>query len=147
MLYLLDTNILLRFTDRTDPLHSLVRSAIRKLRQDGHTLRVCSQNCVEFWNVATRPAARNGFGVTPAEAARLLQLIERLFPVLSDSSDVYHEWCRLAIAFGVSGVQVHDARLVAAMKVHSISQILTLNARDFRRYSTEGIVAVAPDTV
>jgi predicted nucleic acid-binding protein len=147
LLYLLDTNILLRFTNRSHPLHPPIRTAIRKLRQDGHKLRVTSQNCIEFWNVATRPTERNGFGLNPSDAARLLQLVERLFPVLPDSSEIYKEWRRLVIAFGVSGVQVHDARLVASMKVNAISHILTLNVGDFRRYSTEGIVAVAPEAI
>jgi hypothetical protein len=31
------------------------------------------------------------------------------------------------------GVQVHDARLVAAMKVHGVTRILTINIRDFSR--------------
>jgi hypothetical protein len=35
---------------------------------------------------------------------------------------------------GVSGIQVHDARMVAAMRVHGIANLLTLNAKDFRRY-------------
>ena len=42
------------------------------------------------------------------------------------------------------GVQVHDARLVAAMKIHGINHILTLNVGDFKRYQTEGIKAVTP---
>jgi hypothetical protein len=32
-------------------------------------------------------------------------------------------------------VQVHDARLVAAMLAHGVPQILTLNPRDFQRYT------------
>ena len=48
------------------------------------------------------------------------------------------------IAFGVSGVQVHDARLVASIKVNNISHILTLNIEDFKRYISEGITAVTP---
>lgn len=147
MLYLVDTNVLLRFADRSHPLHPLIRTAVRELRQDEHKLQVSSQNCIEFWNVATRPVERNGFGLTPPEAERLLQLIERLFPVLPDSSEIYREWRRLVVVFGVSGVQVHDARLVAAMKVNAISHILTLNVEDFKRYISEGIMAVAPGTV
>ncbi len=50
----------------------------------------------------------------------------------------------MVVAFGVSGVQVHDARLVAVMKVNSIDRILTLNTADFVRYANEGIVAVDP---
>lgn len=146
MLYLVDTNVLLRFVDRSHPLYPGIRSSIRRLRQDGHKLQVTSQNCIEFWNVATRPIERNEFGLTPAAAECLLQLIERLFPVLPDNSNGYVEWRKLVVRFGVSGVQVHDARLVAAMKINDISHILTLNGDDFNRYTSQGIVAVAPTT-
>jgi predicted nucleic acid-binding protein len=64
--------------------------------------------------------------------------------VLADAPSIYPEWKRLVLAFGVSGVQVHDARLVAAMKVNGITHILTFNTGDFVRYSPEGIVAVDP---
>jgi predicted nucleic acid-binding protein len=147
VLYLVDTNVLLRFVDRAHSLHPSIRIAVRRLRQDGHQLRISSQNCIEFWNVATRPLERNGFGLTPSETGRLLQLIERLFPVLPDSSEVYEEWRKLVVAFGVSGVQVHDARLVASMKVNGISHILTLNVEDFKRYLSEGITAVMPGMI
>lgn len=90
------------------------------MSKDGHNLQIVSQNCVEFWNVATRPANRNGFGLAPTDADRLLRLIERLFPILSDLPTVYPEWRRLVITFSVSGVQVHDARLVAVMKINSL---------------------------
>ncbi len=147
MFYLVDTNVLLRFADRSHSLHPSIRTAVRRLHQDGHNLQVTSQNCIEFWNVVTRPVERNGFGLTPSKAERLLQLIERRFPVLPDTSEIYKEWRRLVFAFGVSGVQVHDARLVASMKVNAISHMLTLNVEDFKRYISEGIVAVAPGTV
>lgn len=147
MLYLVDTNILLRFVDRSHPLHPAIRATVRMLRQDGHQLLITSQNCIEFWNVATRPLERNGFGLTPLKTEQLLQLIERLFPVLPDHPDIYQEWRRLVIDFSVSGVQVHDARLVASMKVNGISTILTLNVADFKRYLSEGITAVVPGTL
>lgn len=144
---MVDTNVLLRFADSSHPLYSLIRNAIRKLRHEGHTLKITSQNCVEFWNVATRPTNKNGFGLTPANAEKLLQYIEQLFPVLPDNSDVYQEWRRLVVKFNVSGVQVHDARLVASMKVNKIFHILTLNVKDFVRYSSEKIVAVSPEAI
>ena len=147
MVYLVDTNVLLRFADRNHPLHPILRAAVRKLRLDGHKLQVTSQNCVEFWNVATRPIDKNGFGLTPTEADQLLRLIERLFPLLPDMPTLYSEWRRLVIAFSVSGVQVHDARFVAAMKGNGVTHILTFNAADFVRYASEGIVAVNPTTV
>jgi predicted nucleic acid-binding protein len=42
----------------------------------------------------------------------------------------------------VSGAQVHDARLVAAMRVHGVKRILTFNTRDFTRFT--GIEAIHP---
>jgi predicted nucleic acid-binding protein len=73
--------------------------------------------------------------------------MERLFPLLPDSAAVYTEWRRLVVSFGVSGIQVHDARIVAAMIVHGVTQILTFNTTDFVRYGTRGITAVDPTTV
>jgi predicted nucleic acid-binding protein len=65
--------------------------------------------------------------------------------LLSDSEAVYQEWRRIIVQYGVSGVQVHDARLVAAMRVHGVTHILTLNAGDFSRYS--GITVAHPSSV
>ncbi len=39
MVYLIDTNVLLRFVDRTQPLYPIVRNAVRQLRTDGHSLQ------------------------------------------------------------------------------------------------------------
>ena len=147
MIYLVDTNVLLRLAQHTHPSHSTARTAMRKLRHDGHLLQITSQNCIEFWNVVTRPIDRNGLGLTPENADRLLQLIERLFPRLPDTPIMYLEWRRLVVTFHVAGVQVHDARLVAAMKTYGVTRILTFNAGDFARYVSEGTVAVDPAAV
>ena len=147
MIYLVDTNILLRFLHRTDPRHPIVRAAVRKLRMNGNQLQTTPQNFIEFWNVATRPIDRNGFGLTPLETDALLRIAERLFPLLPDSPAIYPEWRQLVVDFGVSGVQVHDARLVAAMLFYNMTHILTFNTKDFIRYASEGIVAVDPNSV
>jgi predicted nucleic acid-binding protein len=142
--YLVDTNVLLRLADRAHPLHPGIRAALRVLRASGHGLCATSQNFIEFWNVATRPVEKNGFGLIPAEANQLLRLIERLFPLLPDSPLIYRQWRQLVVSRGVSGVQVHDARLVAAMMVHGVTHILTINTTDFARYADQGIVAINP---
>jgi predicted nucleic acid-binding protein len=147
VIYLVDTNVLLRFADRTHPFHATIRVAPRKLRTEGHRLRTTPQNCVESWNVATRPVERNGFGIVPANVDWLLRLVERLFPLLPDSPAVYPERRRLVVSFDVSGSQVHDARLVASMTLHGVTHILTFNTTDFVRYTTIGILAVNPLTV
>jgi predicted nucleic acid-binding protein len=93
------------------------------------------QVLAEFWSVCTRPpSARGGFGLPPAGAERRARVIERYFPLLPDSAATYHEWRQLLLRHRVSGAQVHDARLIASMKVYGITHLLTFNADDFTRY-------------
>ena len=147
MIYLADTNVLLRFLHHIDPQHSIVWTAVYALKARGHQLCAAPQNFIEFWNVSTRPTSRNGFGLTPQQTSVLLQVAEGMFAPLSSSPAIYAEWQRLVTQFGVSGAQVHDAHLVATMLVHNITHILTFNTSDFARYAPEGIVAVDPATV
>jgi predicted nucleic acid-binding protein len=131
---LLDTNILLRIAHSTDREHGMVRSAVDALADRGYRACFFSQNLVEFWNVCTRPSAQNGLGLSVIETDRRAELIESEMFFLQDDERVHSEWRRLVVDYSVSGVQVHDARLVAAMLAHGVRELLTLNARDFKRY-------------
>jgi predicted nucleic acid-binding protein len=144
MLYLADTNVLLRFIDSEHLLHERSTDAIKQIQQGEHELKTTLQNCAEFWNVVTRPIERNGLGLTVSQADHSLALLEKLFPILPDTPAIYTEWRRLVVTYSVSGVQVHDARLVAAMKTHGVTHILTFNVVDFQRYADEEIIAVDP---
>ena len=145
MLVLADTNILLRLLNPADPEYAAVRGAVDALVARGDQLCFLSQNLVEFWNVCTRPTDRNGFGLTSSETDARAKLIEGNFLFLPETERVHTEWRRLVVQYSVAGVQVHDARIVAAMLVHGVSHLLTLNDRDFGRYS--GISAVHPRTM
>ena len=147
MIYLVDTNVLLRFSRLRNPRYQISRAAVHKLEADGHQLQTTSQNFAEFWNVSTRPTERNGFGRTPEETDELLQDLEKAFPLLPDSSEIYPIWRQLVVDYDVSGVQVHDARLAAAMIAHNVKHILTFNVTDFERYTDEGIEVVNPAAV
>ncbi len=104
-----------------------------------------SQNVGEFWNACTRAADRNGYGLSPQEAGRLAKTFEERLRLLPDGLAVHEEWRRILVTHSVSGVQVHDARLVAAMRVHEVTHILTFNDKDFARYTD--IAAVHPRAV
>ena len=142
---LVDTNILLRIARRSDPQHKLIDAALAKLSLSGTTLYYTHQNIAELWNVMTRPATRNGFGLTASEAEVEVSVIETGMSFLAENEAVYREWRKIVVQYGVSGVQVHDARLIAVMRVHSVRHILTLNVEDFRRY--EGATAIHPISV
>jgi len=143
--YLIDTNILLRFVKHDDADYAVVRSAIERLWVAGDDLFYTSQNLTEFWNSCTRPVEKNGYGLTVAETDTRARLIENQFSLLEAGRAAHFEWRRLVVEHAVLGVQVHDARLVAAMRVQGIRNILTFNGRDFARYS--GIQPVSPTLV
>lgn len=146
MPYLADTNILLRFVSPSDPNHPLVSSALYSLLGRGERVSYTSQNLVEFWNVCTRPTtARGGFGLSVEETDRRARIIETYLTFLPDCEAVHLEWRRLVVHYRVSGVQVHDTRIVAAMLAGGITHLLTFNADDFRRFSE--ITAVHPSEI
>jgi len=142
---LVDSNILIRWVKPDDRDYPLVNSVIDGLLWQGITLCYTSQNLAEFWNTCTRPIDKNGYGLSTAEADLRANLIEGRLSLLADSLAVHQEWRRIIVSYGVSGVQVHDARLVAAMRVHGVKEILTFNQRDFARYSD--IQALSPRTL
>ena len=63
-----------------------------------------------------------------------IAVLRRLFVLLPEPSAIFEEWERLVTTHRVSGKQVHDARLVAAMKLLGLKRILTFNVADFARY-------------
>lgn len=93
----------------------------------------------------TRPVARNGLGLSVADAEREVRAIESGMTFLADGESVYREWRRIIVQHSITGVQVHDARLAAVMYVYGISHVLTLNVADFSRFS--GLNALHPSAV
>ena len=54
-------------------------------------------------------------------------------------------WRTLVLQHRVSGIQVHDARIVAAMRAHRVSKILTFDLNDFKGY--DGITVAEPKSL
>ena len=140
MIYLVDTNLLLRSIQTTHPMYGYARRAAASLIDQGHQLSVIAQNLIEFWAVATRPQANNGLALSIAETAAHVESFQQTFMLLPDTPDFFFEWRRLVELQSVLGRPSHDARLVAAMLVHNVSHLLTFNADDFKRYNEITVV-------
>ena len=145
MSYLVDTNLLLRLAQPKNPHQREAVRSLRALRRQKECLGIIPQNLIEFWAVATRPRANNGLGLTVDETAKLIVKLKNIFTVLPDNSDIFPEWEQIVIRYQVSGKQSHDARLVAAMRVHKVTHLLTFNTDDFKRFSE--ITVVNPQNV
>jgi predicted nucleic acid-binding protein len=137
---------LLRFLLRSDPAYVTIRQAVRILKIRREQIVITTQNIAEFWNVCTRPtAARGGLGLSVEATEHRVRLLERHFFLLPDTPAIYPQWKNLVVAHSVSGIQVHDARLIAIMKVYGITHLLTFNVKDFSRY--QDITVVTPEDV
>jgi len=105
----------------------------------------CAQNIAEFWNVATRPAERNGLGLSPEEALQEVSNVEKSLTLLPDVPAIYTAWKQIVAAHKVRGVKVYDARLAAIMSVYAVESVLTFNSVDFERFSN--IRAIHPSSL
>ena len=141
-----DTNVIVGAIQTFDlTIRASARTAIKSLYREGEQLICFSQNLVEFWNASTRPNTANGLGFTPEQAARYLDRVQTLLQLLPDTADIFPAWRKLVLQHRVSGIQVHDARIVAAMTVHQVPKILTFDLNDFKRY--EQIAVIDPKSL
>ena len=137
-----DTNVLIGAIQTFDPdLRTEARNAVKSLSKQGEELLCFPQNLVEFWNGATRPRNANGLGFTPEQAARYVDRFQTFVRLLPETPEIFPTWRRVVLDHRVSGIHVHDARIVAAMTVHQVNRILTFDVNDFKRYRHINVVS------
>jgi predicted nucleic acid-binding protein len=144
MKVLLDTNVIVRAAQPSLPVWPEIDQALTTLIRQGFALCVVPQNLYEFWVVATRPSAQNGFGLSAQDAKSLIESCLTKLILLRDERGVFDYWMSLVDRHAVLGKNAHDARLVAAMQRHSITNLLTMNKSDFVRFS---ITALTPQEI
>ena len=149
MAHLLDTSILSRLANAGDALFGIASHAVAELHRRGEVLHIAPQNLFEFRNMATRPVANNGLGLAAVDAEAKAAIFETTFPLLVETPAIHPAWKTLVESLGVTGKQVHDARLVAICHIHGISHVLTFNVKHFTRLATyrPGVTVVDPATV
>ncbi len=129
--YLFDTNIFLRLSDRISANYALARDATYILIEQGHKCCLTSQIIIEFWVVATRPTEVNGLGWTPERTKNQINQFLTRFTVLEETPEIFTLWFQLVTDYNIKGKRTHDIRLLAVMKAHNISHLLTFNPDDF----------------
>lgn len=132
--YLADTNLLLRLADPASPQHAIATQALARLFRKGDEVFLTPQNFIEFWAVATRPVDANGFGWNSERTAREVIELQKRFPLLPDSPDIFTRWLDLVKQLPIHGKRVHDARLVAVSQAHGMEHLITFNTSDFAAF-------------
>ena len=131
---MLDTNILLAASDENRAEH---RDALAVLNDwAGERTDLCTSGQVlrEYLTVATRPAAKNGLGLTLSDALVNVRAIRERTTLLAEDARVADRLLGLLADVECLGKQVHDANLVATMMVHDVGAVVTMNLEDFARF-------------
>ena len=129
-----DINVLVYFTFAHFAEHRGARHRLAECESLPGTLWTSRQVLREFLAIATRP----GF-LTPSPSLSFLgktvRAFENQFEIAADDAEVTALLLELLENPGAQGKQVHDANVVATMRRHRISDLLTHNTTDFRRYA------------
>lgn len=138
-----DTNTLVYADQTASAFHARARTALARLEQEGAELWISRQVLREYLAAVTRPGATGAPPMTRPEAAGAVEGFLAAYGVAEDGPDATAQLLRLVRDVPMGGKQVHDANLVATMRAHGITRLLTFNDADFRRFGSL-IELVAP---
>lgn len=146
MRILLDTNIFLRLAQPSHDMHAVTRQAIFALDHANVEMCLNPQVLYEFWSTATRPAGKpNGLGMSIPQVIQSLADLIDSYEFLEDDVGLFDRWRTLVATHAVQGKPSHDARFVAAMMYHGITNFLTFNTSDFKRF--KNITVLTPEDI
>jgi predicted nucleic acid-binding protein len=113
------------------------------LIESSAALVLSAQVAREYLVVASRPVEVNGLGLSLSAALLNLAEFRRVARVLPEERPTLRALLTLLRSHPCSGKAIHDALLVATMRVHGVSTLATSNVAHFDRYR-DLIRVVAP---
>ena len=129
----LDTNVLVASRLEAAPNHSRARHRMKAALEGKEPLRISRQVLREYLATVTRPQPWSN-PVSMVVALDHVATLETHLEILEDGPDVTEMLAELCRTVLVAGKQVHDANIVATMLARGERQLMTFNAKDFRRY-------------
>lgn len=138
-----DTNILVYAAISTAPFHAEAFGHLDAFRRAGAELWISRQILCEYIATLSRPQPFT----PPLPAATLIADVHMLatrFRIAEDGPTVTAQLLGLLATIPVGGRQVHDANIVATMRAHGLSRLLTHNTADFARFAA--MIQVEPMT-
>lgn len=128
----LDTNILLRVSNRGDGQHQKVVDQLESFHVGGDELVICDQVLTELWVVATRPISANGLGATAQAVSDEIARLQSIFTVVPNSSDTFKVWLETVQQVQAVGARAHDVKLEVTYTLAGCQALYTLNQSDFQ---------------
>lgn len=137
---LLDANILVYAMASEAPQHLAARAVLNAARDDPTTtLYITSQILCEFYSVVTNPR-RMTVARTSAEALEVITDFLTFLHVLPIPARAVEGWMDLLRRRPVTGADVFDLQLAAAILANGVSRIYTFNGADFTAFPELAVV-------
>ena len=93
--YLLDINVVLRFSNPSDGQHCLATEAVATLLLQGNECYLTAQVLIGLWVVATRPADVSGLGWSVGQTHDVIEQLLNRFLVADETSQIFSSWFAL----------------------------------------------------
>ena len=140
---LLDTNVLVYYSDSDCDKHAAVREYFKSQNDQGEQYCVAPQNLSEFFAVVT-DSRRVQNARTPQEAHQAINqfLSQDNLTILPVPVDIVPRWLKLVGEKSVSRAKIFDLQLIAVMQANNVRRICTYNVNDFIDF--DGIEVVSP---
>ena len=139
---IVDTNVLIYALDTAAPQHVAARALLNAAREDAATLFVTSQILCEFYSVMTNPRRI----ARPRDAAEALTVLSEMLAflhVLPVPDGTIDRLLDLLRRRPVTGSDVFDLHIVAAMQANGIGRIYTFNIADFEAFPELSVITPA----
>jgi len=142
-LVLIDTNVLLSATVASRADHTTSKTLLDRAPATGIHPVSTGQIFREYLAVATRDPTRNGLGIESSEALHNIRQFRTRLHLLPENREVTATLLGLVEQYHLSGTRIHDANLVAIMRVHDVRTLVTANTGDFEAF--DDIRIITPD--
>ncbi len=129
-----DTNILVYSRIAQSSFRADALAMLSDLDAAGHPLWISRHILREYLVTMSRPGT---LAVPPPMPSLIgdVRFFESKFLIAEDGPTVTSSLLHLLSSVACSGLQIHDANIVATMLAHGISKLLTHNVADFQRFS------------
>jgi predicted nucleic acid-binding protein len=129
----IDTNVLVYLVNEDSVFHRKIVGAFKRASAR-HELRTSRQTLREYAVVMTRSDILEK-PLSPKEVISDIEKWQTLFQIADENEEVTNALLELIEAYEVKGKRIHDANIVASMKVNSIGILWTMNVHDFEGFT------------
>lgn len=133
MAILLDTNILVYFSDSDSPFHETVKSFLQNTEE---TLVIATQSLFEFTAVLTKLGAKS------EDVLLRVNLLREFVGVKETNENVISRFFDFIRKYELRGNRVYDALIAATAVEHGIKEIATFDS-DFKKFSEIKILDIS----